>query len=177
MLRFSHPIPNIFLQGVSNPAVVYVELFNKVILETAYSNSTIVIGSFYKELKWEVQCNLVGCMSNDLTDLKALAIQLDKECMGINQCDTWPNAPFINTLDLTNATRQLHPVNSCTESQTSCVGWLENQWQPIPWLVWPCVRFGVAHSVWPGLGQSPLSWIRARESVTIIDNWWKEVPD
>ena len=38
----------------------YVKLFNKVVLEATYSDPTILTGSFYKGLKWEVKQDPVG---------------------------------------------------------------------------------------------------------------------
>ena len=88
----------------------YVELFDEVVLEAAYSDPTILTGSFYEGLKWEVKRDLVGRTPDDLTDLKALAIQLDEERMGADRRDTRLNAPRTNTPDSTDATRQTTQV-------------------------------------------------------------------
>ena len=71
----------------------YVELFDEVVLEATYSDPIILAGSFYEGLKWEVKRDLVGHTPDNLTDLKALAIQLDEERMGADRRDTRPNAP------------------------------------------------------------------------------------
>ena len=91
---------------------LYVRLFNKVILEAAYSDPTILASSFYKGLKWEVKCDLMGRTPGNLTNLKALAIQLDEECMGADRCDTQLNAPCTNTPDSTDATHQTTQVKA-----------------------------------------------------------------
>src|SRR5882757_5357926 len=84
----------------------YIELFDETVLEAAYSDPTILAGSFYEGLKWEVKRDLVGRTPDDLTDLKALAIQLDEERMGAaNRRDTRSNAPR-TTPDTNDTTRQ-----------------------------------------------------------------------
>jgi len=83
----------------------YVELFDETVLEATYSDPIILAGSFYEGLKWEVKRDLVGRTPDDLTDLKALAIQLDEECMGAtDRRDTRPNAPQTFTPDTTDST-------------------------------------------------------------------------
>jgi hypothetical protein len=84
----------------------YVELFDEVILEAAYHDPTILAGSFYEGLKWEVKRDLVGRTPNDLPDLKALAIQLDEERMGADRRDIRPNVPRTNIPDSIDTTRQ-----------------------------------------------------------------------
>lgn len=84
----------------------YVKLFDEVVLEATYNDPIILAGLFYKGLKWEVKHDLVGHMPDNLTNLKALAIQLDKECMGADQCNTRPNTPCTNMPELTDATHQ-----------------------------------------------------------------------
>ena len=74
----------------------YVELFDEVVMEAAYSDPTILVGSFYEGLKWEVKRDLVGRTPDDLTNLKALAIQLDEERMGADRRDNRPNNPRTN---------------------------------------------------------------------------------
>ena len=90
----------------------YVELFDEVVLEATYTDPIILAGSFYEGLKWEVKRDLVGRTPDDLSDLKALAIQLDEERMGADRRDTQPNAPRTNTLESTDATRQTTQVKA-----------------------------------------------------------------
>jgi hypothetical protein len=80
----------------------------KTVLEATYSDPTILAGSFYEGLKWEVKRDLVGRTPDDLTDLKALAIQLDEERMGAaDRCDTRPNVtPRTFTPDAIETNRQ-----------------------------------------------------------------------
>jgi len=88
----------------------YVKLFDETVLEATYSDPTILASSFYKGLKWEVKQDLVGRTPDNLTDLKALAIQLDEERMGAadrrdTRSDTRSNAPS-TTPDTNDTTRQ-----------------------------------------------------------------------
>ena len=89
----------------------YVELFDEVVLEATYSDPIILAGSFYEGLKWEVKRDLVG-RTPDLTDLKALAIQLDEERMGADRRDTRPVVPRTNASDSTDASRQSTQVKA-----------------------------------------------------------------
>jgi len=97
----------------------YVELFDEVVLEAAYSDPTILVGSFYEGLKWEVKRDLVGRTLDDLADLKALAIQLDEERMGADRRDNRPNAPRTNIPEETDTTRQ---TTSHVKVEVACVG-------------------------------------------------------
>lgn len=90
----------------------YVELFDEVVLEATYNDPIILASSFYEGLKWEVKRDLVGRTPDDLTDLKALAIQLDEERMGADRRDTRPNALRTNTPESTDATRQTTQVKA-----------------------------------------------------------------
>ena len=98
----------------------YVELFDEIVLEATYSDPTILAGSFYEGLKWEVKRDLVGRTPADLTDLKTLAIQLDEEHMGAaDRRDTRPNALRTNSPDTTDTTRQ---ATSQVKVEVACVG-------------------------------------------------------
>jgi hypothetical protein len=54
---------------------------------------------FHEGLKWDVRCNMVGKTPDTLAELKALAIQLDEECMGAychNNRSTTNHTPTTN---------------------------------------------------------------------------------
>jgi len=74
----------------------YVELFDEVVLEAAYSDPIMLAGNFYEGLKWEVKRDLVGRTPDTLEELKTVAINLDEEQIGADQRDR-PYAPRANT--------------------------------------------------------------------------------
>ena len=86
----------------------YVELFDEVVLEAAYSDPTMLAGAFYEGLKWEVKCDLVGRTPDVLEDLKTVAINLDEERIGADHRDR-SNAPRTNANDANNTIRQTTP--------------------------------------------------------------------
>ena len=69
----------------------YAELFEETVLEANFTNPVILTVAFYKGLKWEIKQLLIGRRPEVLTDLKSLAISLDKECMGAEHCKSKPN--------------------------------------------------------------------------------------
>jgi hypothetical protein len=82
-----------------------VEIFKDLALEANLTNPTIPHATFYKGLKWDMQHNMVGKTPDTIMELKALAIQLDKEHMGADHHKTWSTSNCTNAIDLNKTTR------------------------------------------------------------------------
>jgi hypothetical protein len=81
-----------FLAGLKQTTLVrrYAEIFEDLALEADFTDPTILHAVFYEGLKWDVRCNMVGKTPDMLAELKALAIQLDEECMGQSTTNCTP---------------------------------------------------------------------------------------
>jgi hypothetical protein len=78
-----------FLAGLKQTTSVrrYAEIFEDLTLEADFTDPTILHAVFYEGLKWDVRCDMVGKTPDTLAELKALVIQLDEECMGVDRHD------------------------------------------------------------------------------------------
>jgi hypothetical protein len=78
-----------FLAGLKQTTSVrqYAEIFEDLALEADFTNPTILHTMFYEGLKWDVRCDMVSKTPDMLAELKALTIQLDEECMGVDRRD------------------------------------------------------------------------------------------
>jgi hypothetical protein len=56
-----------------------VEIFEDLALEADFTDLTILHAAFYEGFKWDVRHDMVGKTPDTITELKALAIQLDEE--------------------------------------------------------------------------------------------------
>jgi hypothetical protein len=77
-----------------------VEIFEDLALDADFTDPTILHAAFYEGLKWDVRCNMVSKTPDMLAELKALAIQLDEEHMGMDCHDTQTTANCPNMTDL-----------------------------------------------------------------------------
>jgi hypothetical protein len=78
-----------FLASLKQTTLVqrYAEIFEDLALEADFTDLTILHAAFYEGLKWDVRRDMVGKTPDTLAELKALAIQLDEECMGADRRD------------------------------------------------------------------------------------------
>jgi hypothetical protein len=78
-----------FLAGLKQTTSVrrYAEIFEDLALEANFTDPTILHATFYEGLKWDVRRDMVSKTPDTLAELKALAIQLDKERMGADRRD------------------------------------------------------------------------------------------
>ena len=66
----------------------YAEFFEETMLEASFHDKKMIAGAFYNGLKSEVKMHLVGRRPDGLEELKAIAIQLDEECMAAQSSET-----------------------------------------------------------------------------------------
>jgi hypothetical protein len=64
-----------------------VEIFEDLTLKANFTDPTILHTAFYEGLKWDVRHDMVDKTPDMLAELKALAIQLDKEHLGVDHCE------------------------------------------------------------------------------------------
>jgi hypothetical protein len=110
-----------FLTGLKQTTSVqrYAEIFEDLALEADFTNLTILHAAFYEGLKWDVRRNMVGKTPDMITELKALAIQLDEERMGADRHKTQPTSNCTNATDSnkTNCHTMTH-----VKAEVACVG-------------------------------------------------------
>jgi len=78
-----------FLAGIKQTTSVrqYAEAFEELVLKAEFHNPDMIASTFYNGLKYEVKRDLVGRKPDRLTELKMLAITLDKERMATQDVD------------------------------------------------------------------------------------------
>jgi hypothetical protein len=96
-----------------------VEIFEDLVLEADFTDLTILHTAFYEGLKWDMRHNMVGKTPDTLAELKALAIQLDEECMGADCRETQTTG---NRTAITDSNETTCPTTLQVKSEVARVG-------------------------------------------------------
>jgi hypothetical protein len=97
----------------------YAKIFEDLTLEANFTNLTILHAAFYEGLKWDVRHNMVSKTPDTLTELKALTIQLDKECMGVDHRD---NRSTTNCTPTTDSSEPVCHVTTSVKAEVARIG-------------------------------------------------------
>jgi hypothetical protein len=109
-----------FLAGLKQTTSVrqYAEIFKDLALEANFTDPTILHTVFYEGLKWDVRRDMVSKTPDMLAELKALAIQLDEERMGVDCRDNQPTTNHTPTTDSNEPAR--HAMTS-VKAEVACI--------------------------------------------------------
>jgi hypothetical protein len=110
-----------FLVGLKQTTLVrrYAEIFEDLALEADFTDPTILHAAFYEGLKWDVRRDMVSKTPDMLAELKALAIQLDEERMGVDRRD---NQPTTNHTPMTDSNEPACHATTSVKAEVARVG-------------------------------------------------------
>jgi hypothetical protein len=110
-----------FLTGLKQTTLVrrYAEIFEDLALKADFTDPTILHAAFYEGLKWDIRRDMVGKTPDMLAELKALMIQLDKECMS---ADCRDNQLTTNRTPTTDSNEPARHATTSVKAKVARVG-------------------------------------------------------